>query len=164
MKGIYLASYRALHSEHNIVYQDINGKRDIAGDMLDVDLTLYDFVIATPPCNYWSRANYRRDKSLYSLNTKHLLPKILNKLIDLGIPFIVENVRNRKLFNKYGLLDLDCLIYEIGRHTYWTNVVLFGYQNIRQIKNERIANKAGCNRQGGDNVHQVIEHFINCIS
>ena len=73
MRGIYLAAYKAMHPNHDIVYQDINGKRDIGGDMMEVDLTPYDFIIATPPCNWWSRANWRRDSSEYSLKTKHLL-------------------------------------------------------------------------------------------
>lgn len=51
-KGIYLAAFKANHPNHNITYQDINGLRDIDGDMLQTDLTPYDFIIATPPCNY----------------------------------------------------------------------------------------------------------------
>ena len=125
MKGIYLASYKALHEEHNIIYQDINGERDLDGDMLDIDLSNYDYIIATPPCNYWSRANYRRERSDYALKTKHLLPCILNKLIQLNKPFIVENVRNDNLFSKYGLLKLPLYIYKIGRHTYWTNIKFY---------------------------------------
>ena len=42
MNGIYLASYKALHENHNIVYQDINGQRDIGGDMMDIDLSPYE--------------------------------------------------------------------------------------------------------------------------
>ena len=74
MKGIYLAAFRARHPNYNIIYQDINPrcKCDLVGDMLDVNLTEYDFIIATPPCNYWSRANYRREVSEYSRKTKHL--------------------------------------------------------------------------------------------
>ena len=37
MKGIYLAAYKANHPNYNIDYQDINGKRDIDGDMLTVN-------------------------------------------------------------------------------------------------------------------------------
>ena len=95
VKGIYLASFKALHSTHDIIYQDINGQRDIGGDMLEVDLSKYDFIIATPPCNYWSRANYRRDSSEYALKTKHLLIDILNKLVKQNKPFIVENVKKK---------------------------------------------------------------------
>ena len=93
--GIYLAAFKAMHPKYAIVYQDINGKRDIGGDMMNVDLTPYDFIIATPPCNWWSRANYRRDRSPYALQTKHLLPDIIKKLCEQDKPFIVENVKKQ---------------------------------------------------------------------
>lgn len=72
MKGIYLAAFRARHPNYNIVYQDINPrcKCDLQGDMLEVELKDYDFIIATPPCNYWSRANYRRETSEYAQKNK----------------------------------------------------------------------------------------------
>lgn len=139
-KGIYLASFKALHSNYDIVYQDINGNRDIGGDMMDIDLNKYDFVIATPPCNYYSRANYRRNESEYSLKTKHLLPDIIHKLInEYRRPFIVENVRNDKMFSKIGLLNVNCYIFKIGRHTYWSNIK-FPYEDIIQIPNVVIEN------------------------
>lgn len=31
MKVIYLGAYEALHPDFDVVYQDINGKRDIGG-------------------------------------------------------------------------------------------------------------------------------------
>lgn len=155
MKGIYLASFKAYHPNYNITYQDINGKRDIGGDMLDVDLTPYDYIIASPPCNYWSRANYRREISEYSQKTKHLLPTILNK------PFIVENVINRKLYKKHGLYNLDCFIYEHGRHTYWTNIMI-NFLGVKQYK-EDITNMPSNKRQGGINVHNVIDYWLNVL-
>lgn len=161
MKGIYLAAFKVLHPNYNITYQDINGKRDIAGDMLDINLNDYDFVIASPPCNYWSRANYRRETSEYSQKTKHLLPTILNKLIALNKPFIVENVINRKLFKKYGLYNVDCFIYEHGRHTYWTNKMI-NFLGVKQYK-EDITNMPSNKRQGGINVHNVIEYWLELI-
>lgn len=109
MKGIYLASFKAIHPDYNIIYQDINGKRDLAGDMLNIDLKNYDYIIATPPCNYWSKARGSNKPSKYALDTKHLLPGILKKLILLDKPFIVENVRNRPLFMKNGLYSLPLL-------------------------------------------------------
>ena len=162
MKGIYLASYKANHQNYDIVYQDINGERDIGGDMLGIDLSFYDFIIATPPCNYWSRANYRRETSDYSQKTKHLLPDIIDKLIKLNKPFIVENVRNYKLFNEYDLFNKDCFIYEIGRHTYWTNIVFNG-SNIKQ-KNDNIHNISLKDRQGGFNVYNVIEYWLEIVN
>ena len=170
MKGIYLASFKALHENHNIIYQDINGERDIGGDMMNVDLTPYDYIIATPPCNWWSRANYRRDSSQYALETKHLLIDILDKLVKLGKPFIVENVKkNSKQFIRYGLFSKGCIVKLIGRHTYWTNinfksddiiqepVVDYKDGKKRWLSSQHLARK---DRQGGEEVHEVIERFI----
>ena len=169
MKGIYLAAFRAEHPNYNIIYQDINGKRDIGGDMMEVDLTSYDFIIATPPCNWWSRANYRRDRSPYALQTKHLLPDIIKKLCEQDKPFIVENVKNKLRFGEYGLFDVPCYVYFVGRHTYWSNVLMdlsdihqepdFGH-NVNG--NVILINKDG-HREGGKNVHEVIERFLETI-
>ena len=167
MKGIYLAAYLANHPGYDIDYQDILGNRDIGGDMMDVDLSNYDYVIATPPCNYYSRANYRRDVSEYALKTKHLLPGILKKLIALGKPFIVENVRNKRLFSQLGLFDLPCHIYFIGRHTYWTNILLFYDLPQKQDFIQHgiyIGGRSGISsREGGDNVHIVIETWLATV-
>lgn len=170
MKGIYLASYTAYHENHDIVYQDILGNRDIGGDMMDVDLSPYDYIIATPPCNYWSRANYRRESSEYALKTKHLLIDILNKLCNQSKPFIVENVLNSKLFKLYGLYNLPCYIHKVGRHTYWTNIKIdFSsiVQKAKTIKRDgktiylSSQNLPRNKRQGGEEVHEVIEYWIN---
>ena len=170
MKGIYLASYKSLHENYDIDYQDINDKRDIGGDMMDIDLEKYDFIIATPPCNYWSRANYRRDRSEYALTTKHLLPDILHKLCKIDKPWIVENVKNKKRFTEAGLFNLPCYVYFVGRHTYWSNI-LMSVDDIPQIQDFvqhgiYIGNKfseKGNTREGGWNVHQVIERFLETI-
>lgn len=173
MKEIYLASFTAYHPGYDIVYQDINGLRDIGGDMMDVDLSPYDYIIATPPCNYWSRANYRRETSVYAQQTKHLLPGILKKLITMNKPFIVENVRNDRMFKQYHLFDyLSVYVYRIGRHTYWTNVKL-DVSNIVQIPKVDFKNGKRRwlssqhlprnKRQGGEEVHQVIDRFLQTI-
>lgn len=170
MKGIYLAAFMASHPNYDIVYQDINGKRDIGGDMMDIDLTPYDFIIATPPCNYYSRCNYRRETSLYSQMTKHLLPSIIDKLCKQDKPFIVENVRNSTLFEKLGLYDKPCFIYIIGRHTYWTNIMFSC--DIEQRQDFKHGGKVirygiqfigSKDRQGGWNVHNVMEVFLDTI-
>ena len=167
MNGIYLAAYKAYHSNWNIVYQDINGLRDVPGDMLEIDLNTYDFIIATPPCNYWSKARGNNKPSKYALETKHLLPDILKKLVKINKPFIVENVRNRKRFINYGLYDFPLFIYHIGRHTYWTNI-MFNPSNIIQkfyfeYGGKSIQNSSRNNRQGGLNVHNVIEYWLENI-
>ena len=173
MKGIYLASYKANHPNYEIVYQDINGKRDIGGEMMDVDLSQYDYIIATPPCNWWSRANYRRDKSPYALQTKHLLIDIINKLTSQEKPFIVENVKNDKQFSIHGLMDIPNIhVYKIGRHTYWSNIY-FDTSSIIQKPLVEIRNGKRIwlssqqlprnKRQGGKEVHEVIERFLEVI-
>ena len=164
MKGIYLASFQANHPNHDIDYQDINGKRDLSDDMMDIDLTPYDYIIATPPCNYWSRANYRKN-SEYSQMTKHLLPGILNKLLKINKPFIVENVRSMRMFLEAGLYDLPLYVYHVGRHTYWTNVP-FNPSNVYQEYDfcyGGVQRKPKTNRQGGNNVHNVIEYWLQII-
>ncbi len=173
MKGIYLASFLASHPGHDIIYQDINGKRDMNGDMMDVDLSPYDYIIATPPCNWWSRANYRRNSSKYALETKHLLIDILHKLVNQDKPFIVENVLNSKFFKEYGLFDLGLNVYKIGRHTYWSNIKFEASDIIQSpgtivLENgkhiwPKSQNASRKNRQGGEEVHQVIERFIETI-
>lgn len=160
-KGIYLGAFKAIHNGHNIVYQDINGKRDLPGDMCFVDLVNYDYIICTPPCNFWSRANWRREISNYSINTKHLLPYMLEKLNDQDKPFIVENVCNSKLFQKYDLFRFPCFVYIVGNHTYWTNVLLPIYC-VDQVKQNKQYISRDL-RQGGVNVHNVIELFIRVV-
>ena len=185
MKGIYLAAFKAIHEYYDIDYQDINGKRDIGGDMLEIDLSHYDFIIATPPCNYWSRANYRRETSKYAQATKHLLPAIIEKLCKQNKPFIIENVQNSRLMHENNLFDFPCYIFKVGRHTYWSNVKIetsdlkqtsefipqykqIGYKQFlnpqtgkvyRSNNTRRISNST----QGGDNVHLVIDRFLHTI-
>ena len=93
MKGVYLGACKARHRNYDIVYNDIDPKfnPDILGDMLSIDLTPYDFVIASPPCNWWSKANPYYKTSPYALNTKHLLPDTIKRLAKSGKPFVIEN-------------------------------------------------------------------------
>ena len=102
MKGIYLAACKARHPNYDIIYQDIDKKYkcDLDGDMMNIDLTDYDFIIATPPCNWWSKANPYYKTSKYALETKHLLPDTIIKLGSQSKPFIIENVINKKDLEK----------------------------------------------------------------
>lgn len=177
MKGIYLGSYKAQHNIPGLIYQDINGLRDIPGDMLTINLSEYDYIIATPPCNWWSRANYRRETSEYSIRTKLLLPCILYKLTLLKKPFIVENVRSFKKFTEYELDKIPGIkMYKIGRHTYWSNIK-FRYDDLLKSETQKAKteirngkkiwlssqNIASKDRQGTNEVHEVIDRFINTI-
>lgn len=157
-KVLYLASYKAKLDYENVIYQDKFIKRDISGCMLETNLDEYDVIIATPPCNYYSRANWRREVSEYSQETKHLLPEILKKLVKLNKPFLVENVINQKLMKDF--IDL-APHYKIGRHTYWTNLKNFNVKEIEQIEEPKIQYTPQSKRQGGMNVKLVCEYFID---
>ena len=172
MKGIYLASCKARHPKYDIKYNDIDEKYkpDILGDMLQVDLEPYDFVIATPPCNWWSKANPYYKTSKYSLETKHLLPDTIIKLAESKKLFIIENVKNIKRMAENGIFDL-CSKYGlyfqfVGRHIYIYNEILIDLNN-KQIQDfkygGRRVNNDGYN-QGGTNVHNCIEIWLEQIS
>lgn len=166
-KIIYLAAGRAVLNHDHVVYNDYKERRDLVCDMLTVDLSAFDVLIATPPCNYYSRANHVRETSTYAQQTRHLLPSIIDKFIKTGKPFLVENVRNEPLFKKSGLYNKSCLIYKHGRHTYWTNVP-FNPQGIKQTFDFKQVPGYGCVRlrsyvQGGENVNNVIDYFIDVV-
>lgn len=169
MVGVYLAAYTARHYNYDIIYNDIVSLPGInlVCDMLDVDLSSYDFIIASPPCNYYSRCNYRRDISSYALKTKHLLPDILIKCCKQNKPFIIENVRNDTIMKAVGIFDIvnkysNCFIYYVGRHIYFTNIMINLY--CKQIFDFNIhGRRLHKGSQGGVNVYNVIEIFLNYI-
>lgn len=165
MIGIYLAAGKAVHNKYNIIYQDINGLRDIGGDMMNINIYDYDYVIAKPPCNYYSRANYRRNISVYSLSTKHLLPEILKKLDFYNKPYIVENVRNYNLMKENKCFDNNSFVYEIGRHTFWTNILLPNMicKDRYSIGNKNLQYYSSKDRQADKQVFNVIETFLEVI-
>lgn len=163
-KVLYLAAGHGIinHSDYEITYQDKYVNRDLVGDMLEIDLTNYDIIIATPPCNYWSRANYRRETSKYSQETKHLLPDILKKLCDQSKPFIVENVINKKRMTDI-INSSNCYYYEQGRHCYFSNVIL-NLSNVEQrVENVTHICPKSPLRQGGQNVKNVFEYFLETL-
>lgn len=176
MNVIYLAAYEAYHHEFKVTYQDINGKRDIDGDMMDINLDPFDVIVATPPCNYWSRAHStdeRRNNSPYSVQTMYLLPGILLRLKTLNKPFIVENVRNYPLFSRWGLFEIPGIFtYEHGRHTYWTNILFNpsalpkynnGYHPIKEDGSKGGYIRFKGNDQGGLEVHNVINYWLELV-
>lgn len=157
-KVLYLAAGKGKLTYPNVVYQDKFIKRDLGGDMLEVDLTGYDLIVASPPCNFYSRANYRRYTSKYSQETKHLLPETIKMLENLKIPVIVENVRNPNLL-KDIIANTKLFYYEYGRHVYFTNRI-FSFVGIHQ-ELDNIQAKSVIDRQGGNNVNNVFNEFIN---
>ena len=172
MKGLYLAACKARHPSYNIIYQDINPKYkcDLSGDMLNIDLSNYDFIIATPPCNWWTKANPYYKTSKYALETKHLLPDTIIKLAKQTKPFIIENVINKKRFKENGIYDIinnyNLNVYYVGRHIYITNVKSDEILNVEQHQDFRYGgirvNNDGYN-QGGSNVFAVIERWLKII-
>lgn len=143
--------------------------------MLEQDLSQFDFIIATPPCNFWSIARGNRC-SQYSLDTKHLLPEIIKKCAESGKKFVVENVINKKRFREYGVFEVaeknNCFIYYIGRHTYFTNIKLNNDEiNMLKSKNRQDFKTHGkvikyndmknTDHQGGYNVHLVVDYFLS---
>ena len=138
--------------------------------MLDVNLSPYDYIIATPPCNWWSKANPYYKKSTYSLSTKHLLPDTIIKLGSQNKPFIIENVINKKRFTENGIYELinkyNLNIYYVGRHIYITNVTADSLLLVKQHQDFKYGgvriNNDGYN-QGGSNVYVVIEEWLKII-
>ena len=161
MRVIYLAAGKAKLKYDNVVYNDLDVKRDLQCDMLSIDLSQYDLLIATPPCNYWSRANCNI-YSEYSQKTKHLLPEIIEKFIATGKPFIVENVINKKRMK--DILEKHKDIYkEHGRHCYFTNIDI-DFSCVPQKQDFKYGGKfinKGDNRQGGSNVNNVFDFIID---
>lgn len=163
MKVIYLASgHGVLDSVYDVTYNDYYVPRDLVCDMMQVDLSAFDILIASPPCNYWSKANYRRDISTYAQSTKHLLPGILEKFIKAGKPFIVENVINKKLMKDIiNNLPFGVFYIELGRHCYFTNIN-FDISDLH-FQCEHIKNLSVKNRQGSGGVNTVFNRFLSCI-
>lgn len=163
MKVIYLASGKAKLNYEDVVYNDIKENRDLICDMLSVPLEDYDVVIASPPCNFYSRARGNFPPSKYAERTRHLLPDILKKCLSLDKPFIIENVRNKPLFKKLGYFNLPCFVYFLGRHTYWTNIMI-NFSNIPQDFDFSYGGvKLKSYIQGGKNVNDVFDYFLDVV-
>jgi|LGVE01.1.fsa_nt_gb site-specific DNA-cytosine methylase len=166
MNVIYLAAGNAVIKKYNniITYNDLLIKRDIQSDMMSVDLLNYDLIIASPPCNFYSRARGNFPPSDYALKTKHLLPEILTKAWGTGKPFIIENVIN-KVKMKDIIKNFNGFYYEHGRHSYFTNI-MFNPKGIPQnfdFKFGGIFINKESDRQGGKNVNIVLQHFIDFV-
>lgn len=164
MKILYLASGKAKLKYNDVVYNDYEIQRDLSCDLMEVDFKEYDLIIATPPCNYWSRANCNIN-SEYSQKTKHLLPFIIWKCIAVGKPFIIENVINKKRMYFLEEVKKYCHYVEHGRHSYFMShqIDISSVPQIQDFKyGGRFINK-GDNKQGGSNVNNVIEKYIDTL-
>lgn len=157
MRGVYLCSRLHRIPGCDIDYNDIVDYPgiDLCCDALDVDLSKYDFIIATPPCNYYSKANYRRDISDVAQSTKHLLPLILDKCIKAGKPFIVENVLNKNLLPRLA----DVYWFQFNYHIFYTNELLLAF-NYLPLERQNKENKTRSKRDGNKCVDMVIKDFL----
>lgn len=162
-KGVYLCARLDRYNDigFDIDYNDIDPKYrcGLTCDCQDIDLARYDFIIATPPCNYYSKANYRRDSSKVALLTKHLLPYCLEYCTFLQKPFIIENVNNVNLLPKK--FDKYCYRFTFGGHTFWTNVY-FDYSDLIPVKQFK-ADVTRSKRDGNYNVHCIINRFLETL-
>lgn len=131
-------------------------------DIREINFNDYDIILCSPPCNYYSRANYRRDSSDYALRTKDLLPLCINKAYRSGKPFMIENVRNKNLFKKLQIPN-DIFIYEYGRHTYFTNVMIDLNGVPQDEGTNNIQNISTNHRQGGFSVNSVFKWFLSVV-
>lgn len=167
MQGVYLCSFYARHENYNMVYNDVEKKTkpDLLCSATRVDLRKFDYIIATPPCNYWSHASSEKQKSEYARKTKHLLPCLISLLSNTGKPFIIENVRNVPKMTKNKVFDLankkGLYVHFVGRHTYFTNILCnLETEQKKDYKTggKRLNKRKGA--QGGENVHKVIEIWL----
>lgn len=162
MKILYLAAGKAKLKYDDVTYNDFEIERDLTCDLMEVDISEYDLIVATPPCNYWSRANCNI-YSEYSQKTKHLLPFIIWKCIAAKKPFIIENVINKRRMYFLNEVKKYCIYKEHGRHAYFMSHDI-DISNVPQVQDFRYGGRfinKGDNRQGGSNVNNVIEKYID---
>lgn len=119
-------------------------------------LNQFDFYIFTPPCNYYSHANWRRETSLLALETKDILPLCLEFCVSQNKPFIVENVLNKTFFK-----DLyPQYQFTFGGHTFWSNVIKD--QDVKDLipirQNKQYISRS--KRDGNYNVDIVFKRFL----
>ena len=89
-KGLHNAGFR-------VVGVDIKRSKNypykhIESDALEVDLSPFKFVWASPPCQFASENTQKR----YRANHQNLIPAVREKLILSGLPYIIENVENAR--------------------------------------------------------------------
>lgn len=125
-------------------------------------LSSFDGWIFTPPCNYYSRANWRRETSKIAQETKDILPLCLQFCIDGSstVPFLIENVQNAPIFKDW----YPSYQFVLGGHTFWSNVLnasdFLGYELPKQNKQYVCRNK----RDNNFVVDLVINVFLKKVA
>jgi DNA (cytosine-5)-methyltransferase 1 len=103
---------------------DINPQKNypyefIQTDALEIDLSGYDVIHASPPCqNYcWSTAKPRKEGKTYP----DLVESIRIRLIEAGVPYVIENVPTAPLVNPTYLEGTMFGLGVIRRRAFETN-------------------------------------------
>jgi len=93
------------------------------GNALDADLSGFDFVWASPPCQRYTRA---QNAAKNSNSHPDLIPTFREKLITWGGPYIIENVVGAPLIDPVLICGL-ALGLKVKRHRLFeSNLFLFG--------------------------------------
>jgi DNA (cytosine-5)-methyltransferase 1 len=96
------------------------GDAFVLADMLEVDLTGFDVVHASPPCQNWTA--YHRSSDVTP--RPNLIPAVREKLRDWGGPYVIENVPGAPLENPVQYCG-SSLGLDVRRHRWFeSNVAL----------------------------------------
>jgi DNA (cytosine-5)-methyltransferase 1 len=95
----------------------------IQADALSYDLTGYDAIHASPPCQLFTKyMNLKKNRVYEHLN---LIPETRLKLINSGLPYIIENVPGAPLIDPIQLCGTSFNI-EVRRHRIFeSNIEIF---------------------------------------
>lgn len=90
--------------------------------------TEYDFIHASPPCQRYSLGSTRWDGIEYR---PHLLPETEIKLLNLGIPFVVENVERAPfMLPTITLCGIQFKLNVIRHRKFSSNILLLGVPHL----------------------------------
>jgi len=91
----------------------------IKADALEIDLSGYDAIHASPPCQRycWATQRHRNVGKVYP----DILAPIRERLIDCGMPYVIENVPNAPLLNPTYLEGTMFKLNVIRRRGFETN-------------------------------------------
>lgn len=125
----------------------------IQADALVVDLSGYDFIWASPPCQQYSTSAMQ-----FRLNGKEypdLIAATRDRLIETGLPYIIENVPNAPLLNPVMLCGAM-----FGLRTYRHRLFESNYKLITPEHPPHIAKNTKMGRKPKDGEFiQYVGHF-----
>ncbi len=95
-------------------------------DAFDVDLTQYDAIWASPPCQAYISVGRTRTKQKY----QNLIPRTRSILQQSGLPYIIENIVPAPLVNPVTLCGEMFGLHVIRHRKFESNIVLRVPQHI----------------------------------